>query len=277
MEVPGVVLALSDAGGSIGDRRLPLMVDARAFDRLQQTLERLVSTTTVTGVFEIVGALTDAVARKGVHRATLLGFLRNVLMRASTRWTDEDAVLDPSQIRQFADATLLCLPLVPLPALNASWRTCTDKLSEQLRNSYYFRWRTTLEDWSHLVHDIVQTEPRFLRLVEFPTDSEYEELIAAVAQSFMAMVAGDLEVSSPDDCEQEISDLKVDMENLERIISVLPKELAAELDAVFEPIQQRISRLQSAAESLENIEYEGSIPTVPRTETFDIENLFKDL
>lgn len=279
MGVPGVILSLSDAGGRLGERRMPLMVDATSWHLLDATVQRLARSVNITDLLRITGALVGAAQVNHANRETALAMLRSVLLTASNRWCTEEVVLTCKQLQEFVDASLLCPPLVPVPALQRSWKESSKTLKRDLNSGLgYFHWRDSFESWVNLVQCILGCEPRFLSLAGFPESEDTQTLLRLVAKE-LSLAESSREIpDTRDECHHDITVLTKDIEILDQLLTTARKgRIPEDLIAIRPKLSAWLLELEQQSEKLGEDEPEEEALRPAIQPTFDISALFKDL
>jgi hypothetical protein len=155
-------------------------------------------------------------------------------------------------------------PIPPVPRLDRSWeaRALTfddDEIS--LR---------TLEDWSKFVSAVHDTEPRFLKKVDFP--AAYESALATVVHRIQEDL---LETEVDDDELKQHSDDCQTASNVLTTLAFLVGENREEWLELGRRLGARATRLREKAAEIEHDEPEYNAESAPQA--FDIAALFADL
>jgi len=188
MNVAGIILALSDTGGSTGRLRFPLINSTKDWDTLQRrTLEAARSS----GVDQCTALLTVLVAALdgsvGQERSTLLTILKTTCQAIREKWDLDQVELSASAIGAYAAASERTSPMEPMPALERTWQASLDCLRRQVEDIYcdfLFEYEA-LDEFLSVVEEIRNSEPRLLRRLKFPEDLEgdLEALFSRVDQT----------------------------------------------------------------------------------------------
>lgn len=280
MALPGIKLAISDAGGATGSRRLPLMTGSEFWGALRGRCQALVREAATADLVELLTALASAVKDEadGEVRGNLLSILADVCEGTRVRWNESQEILGSAAIVAYREASLLIHPLPPMPNLRRSWDTREKSVIAVLQERESLLCNLdVLEEWATTVSAVAETEPRMLRQLGFPETSE------AVVE---AVVSGMLEESEEagewDDYNLVMSDaqdLHKGSEILRSLCEAIPS--GPTLTRCREAAQQLEARAQllkrDAQEMCPPDEESDSKYYVKPTGDFDIEALFADL
>jgi hypothetical protein len=183
----GLMLAISSAGGAGGDRTLPLLRDEADWDRLGIRTREIAASLNDSAVFAMVDALLRASQSvTGSQRQQLdptgrLGDLVSVCLEVvRARWDSTGTAISPFMLRLFTRHSQFQNPLPPMPRLLGTWRAyapANRAEAEELTPDQ-------LEDWGEICQTISDSEPRFLRQVDFPRS--FREVSLGAADSLRA-------------------------------------------------------------------------------------------
>ena len=186
MTLPGLKIAISDAGGAFGDRYLPLMADSSAWDLLADRAVAISRSSGPQAAIDLVDALKNAhdVATDDNVRGRLAKICGAVCASCVEACDTSNAVFTPQQIETFVSATLICSPMPRMPRLDDSWEAATGRLEETAQHPvslfHYPGGSDALAAWLEMIRAINTSEPRALRQHLFPSAAVYQELIATV-------------------------------------------------------------------------------------------------
>jgi hypothetical protein len=132
----GVKLALSLAGGSAGDRQLPLMRIEGSWAALHLRCKEIASGADDDSVAELLNILTNAFQSDEQTPATpkqsVSEILRTVCDVAATRWDQRGEALDLDVLKAFHRAAATLTPCPTAPSAEATWEVATEKLGLSL-------------------------------------------------------------------------------------------------------------------------------------------------
>ena len=136
MSLPGLMLAISDAGGATGQRYMPLMIDAHSWELLADRSVAIARSGDLQTAVDLIEVLTNACegAVDPNTRDQLASILGSVCASCVERWDVSGVALTAEQIDTFASATLICSPMPRMPSLDESWRTATNKVEANLQS-----------------------------------------------------------------------------------------------------------------------------------------------
>jgi len=165
MSLAGVKLAISDSGGSRGERQLPLMGSEHSWVLLEARCVEIAGQRNRRAAHDLLAALYQACQTASLesHRVRFAAIVGRCLRVLRPIWSTE--TLSAHELQAYAKASEVADVLEPLPSLEASWEPVAATPSRSLSRweSDYFPDADDLEAWSDLVDFIVQCEPRFLR------------------------------------------------------------------------------------------------------------------
>jgi len=187
MNIAGIKLALSDAGGSTGKLRFPLVGSAKDWDTLEKrTVEaarnsRVEDCTALLTV--LVAALDDAA---GQERSTILTILKATCSVIREKWDSGQIELTATAVNAYAAASELTSPMEPMPALERTLQAATSSLKRQVQDEsldFLFEYEP-LDEFLSVVDAIRKSEPRLLHRLRFPDglEQDFEALLARVDQ-----------------------------------------------------------------------------------------------
>jgi hypothetical protein len=185
MSLPGLMLAISDAGGATGQRYMPLMIDAHSWELLADRSVAIARSGDLQTAVDLIEVLTNACegAVDPNTRDQLASILGSVCASCVERWDVSGVALTAEQIDTFASATLICSPMPRMPSLDESWRTATNKVEANLQSedfSFFCPGEGGFQEWAGMARAIDSSEPRLLRRHRFPAAARYRNLIETV-------------------------------------------------------------------------------------------------
>ena len=197
--VDGLKLAVSEAGGASGERRLPLMVDAESWTILQQRAIDLIKNVSPSEACDVLASVTAVIesANDDQTKQRLVSMLTAACETARKKWDAECTPLTGTQLLAYGHATTHLVALPKMPDLNASWNEGDCRLHGQLQRDLSDPLDANeLEAWIDLVTAINKTEPRFIAKREFPVS--YDDKIEAL----LARIDDECAVDNNDDSEE---------------------------------------------------------------------------
>ena len=273
--VDGLKLAVSEAGGAAGTRRLPLMVDTGAWKTLTRRAIKLIESVSVDEACDILTSVAEVVDSTGDVDVTkrLVALLTAACNAARKRWDSERTELSGQQLAAFGKASIHLPELPKVPDLAASWEAGERRLHGVLhRESYEPIDERQLVEWMDLVETVVNVEPRLIAKKSFPAD--YEEEI----ESLITEIRMELETIARDDPDL----METEAERMDSLATVA-RGLAGFTGEHVEVAIELQNRLVTTAEELRE-EAGAQRPEEPDYENesggstgFDIAALFSDL
>ena len=167
--VEGLKLAISNEGGTTGERELPLMADEESWRRLRDRASMVAGSSSAEAIGELLTALTAA-HRSSKHRATrdeLTAVIEAVCSAACSRWNASSTALTSEQLASYISASSAVVPLPPVPNLEESWDRTTQILKTEMAKTRLLS-GDALVEWIEVIRLIRISEPRFLRQKGFP-------------------------------------------------------------------------------------------------------------
>lgn len=191
----GVKLAVSDTGGQLGNRRMPLIRSAESWDVLQERCLSLVDADT--GDREVLEVLADAASDRSsggqLHRWG--GLLARVCAAVQSKWDLASRHIPASDLEAFAKARSSADPVPKLPNLEATWGSLDEFFRESLRVA---RRGQPLEygafdDITAFARAVKECAPDFLVQKGFPSryDAEITAILANAAEEADDEPSGD--------------------------------------------------------------------------------------
>jgi hypothetical protein len=184
MNVTGVKLALSDTGGSTGKRRFPLVTSSKDWDVLRDRTLQLAESCSIAQLTELLTVLANAMGGSAARELALSEILRSTCQAVRAKWDVEQTELDAAAIEAFSAATEYTSPMVPMPALEATWRAAVSRLRSQASEPDlpFLFWPEPLDDFLAIVQAIKESEPRLLHRMGFPNalDEDLKTLLEEI-------------------------------------------------------------------------------------------------
>lgn len=234
MNVAGVKLALSEAGGATGKLKFPLVNSATEWETLQ---ERCLELARKSGS-EHCGSLLNVLANAhdsatGQQRASVQGILKATCRTLRERWDAEQAELDSATVGAYTNASERTTPMEPMPALDATWAAVVHRLTEQIEdNDIDFLFDSgALDEFISMFEAIRDSDPRLLRRVHFPSalDPAIEALLARIDRELEADRSYDDDEGYDSEADASFA-LAKSLGQLDDIVSPLEKLIKPRID-----------------------------------------------
>jgi hypothetical protein len=269
----GVKLCVSQAGGSSGERRQPL---------LSRRCLKLIDESDGERAVALVKVLRSAmVDLEGDEERRVIAALASCCEALKVKWDRSQVAIKQELLRELFDAGILVDPLPVAPKLEPTWRSAVSALRETLKVSV--EKSVTVDasvvlEWSLLTELLTKNEPRFLRQVNFP-----KALVGDITQ-LLASIEADAETDivpeDPDDIWSEADRMSTMAKALTAIANSLPdlRDRALQVRSKAASQENYLSQQYREASASDEPYDEGD--TSPRERThvpFDLDALFKDL
>lgn len=281
MSLSGIKLALSDAGGTSGERRLPLMTTDGSWDVLLERCRQIANTGITSEITELLQVLESAatVTRDASKEGRIVHIVARVCEEARQGWNKNKSPLRAEDVRAYSQATLLVRPLPSMPDLEPSWQTAQAGLLRALEKS---RGGTIddidpIRDWLELTKAIESAEPRFL------TQAELIERYRIDSSMLLNQIEDDLaweaSLSTAEELRGEASRYLTLADALEAATSINPTDSdPPKTKKLIDELKKRSSYLEEKAVEVDTPEREAYDDDDYRSgEYFDVEGLFADL
>lgn len=297
----GLVLALSVAGGSRGERELPLLQTAEDWAAVGKGLLQEVGGASPDGVYRLLSSLAAAartVPPATAERAALETVAGSVLEATQTVWEQANDVIQIDALRIWLRLSQSVFPLARVPDLRRTWLRsagAAEVLTQGVEVPVTEEELSRLQEWLELAVLIKQNEPRFLRAQRFYDDFA-KPLVGVVEQTeaFLSEIGTPVDSTDVDGApfgisteeEREVGQLRVLVSIAEQIGALLPLHLETAEDvasrcemAIDDRQELERSREQwleeRGAEQADGWQDDGDPPEP--LEAFVIEALFADL
>lgn len=177
----GVQLALSEGGGSVGERRRPLLVDTEDWSLVAEAIPRIFEKRE-TAAAEILRHLVHLLKRDaGIEKVnkTLAGdqfqeFLRHVLTCLGNRWNQSEGPESPSVLGAYFELSEQLMPFPQSPRLDLLWERTYESARVGVSNEGELTLKSSIDSIVSLIDlvDILErNEPRYLRQIGFPQNT----------------------------------------------------------------------------------------------------------
>ena len=282
MNLEGIKLTVSQAGGGRGDRRMPLLVSDDDWVLLSarslQVLESLEVAKAVSTLRVFRSAMVDAI---GSDRARLSAILGSCCDAIRIRLDTTQDVIRSGQLRELFESTVMVDPLPALPQLGPTWKAATSALRATIKSS--IEESTSIDEevvaeWTRLAELLETNEPRFMRQAGYPQafSDDIAQLIA-ITRREADKEADDFE--EPDDLMAEAERMDTLEKAMKKLMDLFPK-IRHELSELASVVASQEDYLRQAHRELSPYEgdgYDGGEAQQSASRTFDIDELFIDL
>jgi hypothetical protein len=171
MNLSGIKLALSQAGGTAGRRRFPLVSSSSDWDVLERRAIEVATRSGTEHCAALLASLADALdCAVGQERSSVQRILKGICRTVRARWDSDQVELDASAINAYGTASERVSPMEPMPALEISWQAAVGQLDAWIDNDDddFLFWANSLDEFLAMVEAVKNLEPRLLRRVNFP-------------------------------------------------------------------------------------------------------------
>lgn len=282
MNLEGVKLTVSQAGGGRGDRRMPLLVSDQDWlllsARTQQLLEDLEMSKAVSMLRVFRSAMVDATGEDRTRLSKILGACCDAIKRKLDATKD---VIRAAQLRELFEATVLVDPLPALPQLGPTWNAATAALRVTIKDAVDKSSSIdaqAVDEWARLAELLTANEPRFMRQAGYP-----EAFIDDVAQIIVTVrrdaSAEGSDFEDPEDLATEADRMDALEKALKKLSEVFPKA-RRELSELTSTVATQADYLRQAyREAVPYLDegYDGEEARSSSSQIFDIDALFSDL
>ena len=283
--LPGIKLALSESGGTEGDRQFPLLAAPGSWGALRTRSYDLVEVGAGWNAAQLLQSLLQAVriAPDSSSKSEILVTMGGILERVRNNWDESRLELDSYLLGIYCDASAAVTPLPPLPKFDASWLAKTRAFVtalDEAEESYPLN-DVPLRDWVEFLEIVRDNEPRFLVQARFPENykDHLDRLINVVKKEFDDTAEPD----SYDDYRGESIRMDAIGDALKKLSRMFPseneilEELAAELQSTSSHFQNKADRLEEEAKEAAAEEEDMDDDERDHFEPLDVDELFSDL
>lgn len=185
-----VNLALSEEGGSLGERTRPLLRSIEDWQELERSCQILVSGLKRWRLQKLFDILLEVdKERLGTDRDHFERLAKLVCEAAIKRWDNDPQVQSIELYEAVAKLTTRISPLPPLPNPARLWESALAETSEALYHELELEGMRSLTTLLRVARILTMFEPRFLLQVEFP--EKYLTLINEVEDSYANNIPSD--------------------------------------------------------------------------------------
>jgi len=279
MDLEGIKIAVSQAGGATGDRRLPLMGSEKSWEMLQTRCLFLINTSEPNVGLNLLRVLRSAAldATAGV-KCKLTEVLATCCDAVRQSWDEKGITLKAEQLKDYFEASIAVETLPVSPQLGPSWRSAYSDfkkaVSDVLKNSVALDEGALLE-WARLTAVIRDNEPRYLKQIKFPEtfESDLTELLRIVEEE-CAYVP---DSGNPDDLWSEAERFETIAKALEALVDLFPKRKRS-VNGVLSKVTAHENEVRGLyyreAPDEDEPDYD---PVRESSDSFDVDSLFCDL
>ena len=282
--LPGIKLALSEAGGAKGNRRFPLLSAPGSWDALRRSCTAVAKGDADWAGVELCETLHHAflTAPDAKSKDEVLATIKSVLPLVREGWDERRVALGSYALSAYCNLSALVSPLPPLPNLLPSIEAKHARLLEALDGAegHYELDQTAVSEWVDLIEIVRENEPRVLRQLGFPEKQLSD--VTRLVESAKSELAGEPDYDSSELYNEESSRVESIGEALAKLSSIIPSE-AEELSVLASKLESKASMYRGRAEEMEEraaAEEDWGDPQKidrPRGELLDVDGLFSDL
>jgi hypothetical protein len=280
MDLEGVKLAVSQAGGATGARVLPLLRTAEDWESLADRCTEIAKAGDTQNALALIRVLSSATVDLETSSNTRLkGILGVCCSIIKDMWNERAQAIKHAELREYFATSVLVEPLPISPKLGPTWQSATSKLRTTIRDSMEgsdVLDADAISEWVSLAHLLTSNEPRFMRQVGFP--------IAFVGDVAQLLVAINKECELEPDFERA-EDLWAESERFDTLLTSLQDlvqvfaDLKDQIAAVELKVSEQVDYLQQRSregEPDDDRDWDGGERGAPMAH-FDWQTIFNDL
>jgi len=278
-----IKLAISDAGGLSGNRKLPLLTNNdqwelfrnRCIQMVDEINEQYLLASLLTTLKSSFSNSTDLLIKTKI--AAISG---GILEKLRVKWNLSKEIINHDLLYAYYEAAVDVTPLLPSPDLSSSWDASLSTFENGLRI-----WKennnlglTAVSEWIELFGVLNDNEPRFLRQIGFP--EEFSKTI----ETFIELAGEELEADIVSSNAEELNgyaDEIAEVAGLSKKMGGILSEKFPKLDELAEDLENKADSLKEEALELDPMEpdydYEGGSSVSSIGDQFDVNRLFDDL
>lgn len=273
----GIKLAISEAGGYEGERRLPLVLAEASWVALAYRCEEYAKT----AMPEKVGRLLEAILGTLEHEpaggsvfSSLTGILGRVCEEAQRRWDADGTLLPAAVLEKYERARRRFCPQVPPIQLGATWESRSADLWESIRLGIV-QSPELVAEWIHLVEVLEEYRSEFFE----------NEVIREGYSSYLGQLAETVEYEAgvePWDVEtwhlEDESNRLFELAEALRDFEPQTQGVAVSFEGSSRSLRTKARELSDHSEEDDDA-YEHAAPARPRKQKreFNVKALFEDL
>lgn len=284
MSISGIKLAISDTGGAIGERTLPLLKDNASWELFKTRCLEVASNASWYERFQLLTTLGDAVKHFNTSgiKNKITDIIIYVCKAITIKWESDKAEITSYELSVFVRSSLHTKPLVGMPDLRHSWDMKYGKVNKALNffDDGELPDFDAIAEWVKFASIIQDSEPRFLLQVDFPNSQimEFQKISSIIEYELENKVDED----SSDDLQEKIDKL----ESIESVLRIIGRFSFSKLrfltvtknkvSEMLETLNQSIDNLRQEKDDTE-IEDDFEESLLEKSDSLDIEELFNDL
>lgn len=300
MSLQGIKLAISDSGGAIGDRHMPLMNHQGNWDLLKRRCLEVIASGTQDEMTDLLTVIASAATNTTdtERKGHLCKTIASVCEAVRAKWDGNASSLSTEDLTAYCDASILLTPLASIPKLASSWELHLNAMKETIEhaeNDQILNPRP-IRKWVAFTAVVHNNEPRFLRAVGFPWK------LTGDINRLIAVIDSELDLDLTDDSADDYSDEAERLESLksaiDSVITLFPWKVEEKDHDGYDPHaisadltdlrKQLIKYSEKLGDKAENLREKAAELTGPepdhdddshgRSEDyFDVDGLFSDL
>ncbi len=285
MSLEGIKLAISDSGGTSGQRKLPLMTSPETWECLRERCVDLAKERPASEVADLLSALQNAAGQPSddITTGRLVRIIGEVCNVASASWDESGTALSARELAAYCEASKLASPLPRLPRLESSWRAADYRfmsgLEESEQSSALVGVDYWLDGWVQLLSVIKANEPRLWQVIA--AAEGFSERVRRLAE----VTRADLEAPSTFDYAEQYEEEAQRLTSLAEMLEALPAITASDIEGlstVSDELRTRAEDLEAEASEAERAEPDDEDDhsldgEAAAGDFFNIDALFSDL
>lgn len=256
--IDGFMLALSRAGGRLGEREFPLLHESGDWEALLSSVERVV-TSGKDPAWKILTWLQQqppVVETIVAERSYFSELTRLLIEKIRHRWDDIAIPRDPRLLSLFYRVCDRIRPLPYGPKLESIWDNYFSVASLELDTFCPSSPTQDLEAvfrWLRLIDVIYENEPRFLRQINFPVG--FDSTLSPALEKMYERSELDHDWESSDECETEYNFLEEMCELLGKVARIMrdKEDLLSEICANLENSMSSVNEKKDVREEEEMV------------------------
>jgi hypothetical protein len=278
-----IKLALSDAGGTEGKRKLPLLSTKEQWDILKskclQIIDEITDKYSLTSLLAILRSSYSSASEQSI-KDEIAWISTDLLEKLLLRWNERKEPLSFDLLSAFYELSVVIKKLLPSPDLDSTWKSSIREFQEGIRSWQEDRFikYSCFKEWIDLISVINVNEPRFLRLCLFP--DQYKAMIDSFIEFTEEQLSSDLDSSEAEEFNEFADELSDLAEMIVKFSNVLPSE-SAKLEALADELKSKAEGLKEEASELDpgepDVDYEGEYSGGNVGDQFNVNRLFDDL
>lgn len=279
--LPAIALALSESGGSAGQRRFPLLRHNGSWQILSDACIAEISRPKTTHASRVLTILEGASSSSVEPQIAQL--IATVCTSAKRYWDNDEVILPASLVRKFVILSDRCGSYIPSPLLLKSWLVSCSAMQEGAtqseRDPSEFK-TDELAEWISMVSVVKSMEPRLIPkgALKCRFDSSVVSYIAAAKEALREEIDEDEDAETFASQEKRFEELSAILGSLEKIFpdrAAEIKELSQRLSDHAEYLAEEASRRSYEPEEDEPVERYRSAQSSGAE--VSVEKIFEDL